>query len=183
MAKGVFNTYNKSKMGNNFKFLLYNRIVLYFVFILAIGNLVYLGTSNDLTTIGIFALVGFLTSFFSKNMIVILCIALVVSAISKYGTSIRVSEGMESGDLPNIKLEDIKKNMGDAMNVLINGKSKKKSKDKDKSNDDVKAYPDKPITGEESSDLDTFTNDKKNTDTDKGNTKVSGNSVSNSSSA
>ena len=167
-------------MGNNFKFLLYNRIVLYFVFILAIGNLVYLGTSNDLTTIGIFALVGFLTSFFSKNMIVILCIALVVSAISKYGTSIRVSEGMESSDLTDIKLEDIKKNMGDAMNVLINGKSKKKSKDKEKEKDkdDVKGYPEKPITGEESSDFDTFTDNTK----DKGNSSVSGNSVSSSSS-
>ena len=181
MAKGGFSTYNKSKMGNNFKFLLYNRIVLYFVFILAIGNLVYLGTSNDLTTIGIFALVGFLTSFFSKNMIVILCIALVVSTISKYGTSVGVSEGMKPGD---IKLEDIKENMGDAMNVLFNGNSKKKS-NKETSNKET-------FNDEESSDSDTNkdknkgkgnTKDKdKGSSKDKGNSKVSGNSVSSSSS-
>jgi len=158
-------------MGNNFKFLLYNRIVLYFVFILAIGNLVYLGTSNDLTTIGIFALVGFLTSFFSKNMIVILCIALVVSAISKYGTSVGVSEGMKNSELPDIKLEDIKKNMGEAMTVLFNGKDKKDNfKSKSKSTDGYKDKGKDEDEEKESSDQD---DDVK----DKGNSKVSGNSI------
>jgi hypothetical protein len=47
-----------------------------------------------MTTIVVFILVGILTSFFSKNMLIILFIALTVSNVVKYGTSIR-QEGFE----------------------------------------------------------------------------------------
>jgi hypothetical protein len=68
--------------------LLNNRIVLIFIFVLALMNIVQLATFEDYFTISIFVLVGFLTSFFSKNMIVILCIGMAVSNILKYGTNI-----------------------------------------------------------------------------------------------
>jgi len=92
--KSIFSN-NNSKFSEKFKSLLSNRGVLYILFVLAIGNLFYLGTSNDIWTIAAFVLTGFLTSFFSKNMVVILCIALAVSSIIKYGTQNKMSEGFE----------------------------------------------------------------------------------------
>jgi len=49
----------------------------------------------------IFILVGFLTSFFSKNMIVIMVCALSVSNILKYGLGIRVQDGFTANDTEN----------------------------------------------------------------------------------
>ena len=54
----------------------------------------YLVSSSNYMFASIFIITGFLTSFFSKNMIVILTIALAVSAIMKYGTGVR-HEGFE----------------------------------------------------------------------------------------
>lgn len=43
-------------------------------------------------------LIGFLTSFFSKNMIVILCVALTLSTILKYGIQSSTQEGLTGAD-------------------------------------------------------------------------------------
>ena len=51
---------------------------------------------RDLRTPLIFILVSYVTSFFSKNMIVILSMGLVVANVFKYGTTFTVNEGMES---------------------------------------------------------------------------------------
>lgn len=77
------------------KSILYNRYLLYFVFAIALGNVVQLMTQQDHMSLVIMVVVGLLTSFFSKNMVVILCIALVVTNILKYGTKLRV-EGFAS---------------------------------------------------------------------------------------
>lgn len=74
--------------------ILHNVYVLYFIFFLSLANLYYLAISNDFLSVTIFILVGFLTSFFSKNMLIILFIALTLTNILKYGTSIR-NEGFE----------------------------------------------------------------------------------------
>ena len=66
---------------------------MYFIFALSFGNIVYLGSSGDFGNITIFALIGFLTTFFSKNMVVILSIALVFSSIIKYGINLKQNEG------------------------------------------------------------------------------------------
>ena len=70
---------------------LYCRWVLYLLFVLAIGNIYYLIMHNDVFTLAVFILVAFLTTFFSKNMVVILCISLVISTILK---SVQVKEGL-----------------------------------------------------------------------------------------
>lgn len=104
--KSIFSNNSNGKFSEKFKSLLSNRGVLYILFVLAIGNLFYLGTSNDIWTIAIFVLTGFLTSFFSKNMVVILCIALVVSSIIKYGIDPQMSEGfggLTDGDKNKIR--------------------------------------------------------------------------------
>lgn len=82
---------------------LYCRWVLYTVFILSIGNIYYLLLGGDYFTLAVFILVAFLTTFFSKNMVVILCISLVISTILK---SVQVKEGLE---LSNNDLNTIEK--------------------------------------------------------------------------
>lgn len=76
----------------NIKSVLYNRIVLYIFVFMALVNLMFFASTNDIRSLLTLLIVGFLTSFFSKNMIVILFISLVFTHILKYGTNI--SEGM-----------------------------------------------------------------------------------------
>ena len=73
--------------------ILHNKYVLYLIFIIALSNLLTLVYTYDYYSASIFVLIGFLTSFFSKNMIVILCIAIAFTNIIKYGAKAGV-EGM-----------------------------------------------------------------------------------------
>ena len=84
-------------MNKTFDFtnLLKSRIVLYIFFILSIAQLYTYSVTADYLSAVIFILVGFLVSFFSKNMIVIMCFALSLSYMLKYGESMRnIHEGM-----------------------------------------------------------------------------------------
>lgn len=65
--------------------VLQNKFVLYFVFMLAVGNLFHFVFRQDLMSVGIFIAAGLLTSFFSKNMTVIMVIAMVVANIFQIG--------------------------------------------------------------------------------------------------
>jgi hypothetical protein len=76
--------------------LLHNKFVLYFIFIIAVGNIFHYTFTYDLTSVAVFIVSGLLTSFFSKNMIVILVIAMVVSNIFRYGN--KGKEGYTSLD-------------------------------------------------------------------------------------
>jgi len=76
----------------NINSILYNRFVLYIFVFMALVNLMFFASTNDIRSLLTLLIVGFLTSFFSKNMIVILFISLVFTHILKYGTNI--SEGM-----------------------------------------------------------------------------------------
>lgn len=75
--------------------LLYNRWLLYAMFVIALVNLYLLSVSRDYTAIAVFILVGFLASFFSKNMMVILFIAVAITNLLKVGMSSGRMEGME----------------------------------------------------------------------------------------
>jgi len=97
-----FSPKNFLKMKYNLNPILHNRVVLYFIALLALGDVVYFLGINDITSFVILLLVGILTSFFSKNMIVILVVAMVIAHIVKYGSAAYVSEGMENQD------EDVK---------------------------------------------------------------------------
>ena len=87
LAKILKNTPNVSKKANE---LLHNRFILYFVFIIAVANLFHFVFSHDLMSVGVFIVVGLLTSFFSKNMIVIMVISIVVTHVVRFGNG---SEG------------------------------------------------------------------------------------------
>jgi hypothetical protein len=92
----VSKTLNVGKIDTNFKDLLHNRIVLYAFVIIALFDLFYFAQIRDNMSIAIFILLAFITTFFSKNMIVVLCIALVVTHVLKFGVK-QVSEGFEEG--------------------------------------------------------------------------------------
>ena len=68
--------------------LIHNKFVLYLIFIISLGNIFYLTMAGDVLTISLFALIGFITSFFTKNMVVILVIALTISFVLKNGTDL-----------------------------------------------------------------------------------------------
>jgi hypothetical protein len=78
----------KPNMNKLSKHILYNKYVLIFIFILAISNIIQFVLERDYFSTAILILVGFLTSFFSKNMVVIMVIGMVVANILKFGTKI-----------------------------------------------------------------------------------------------
>jgi hypothetical protein len=77
---------------------LHNKYVLYFILFISIINLYGLVSMGDMVTPAIFILVGFLTSFFSKNMMIVLLFGLLISNIFKLGSSLRMSEGLDDGE-------------------------------------------------------------------------------------
>jgi hypothetical protein len=107
-------------MNNLSKQLLYNKYVLIFIFILAIGNIIQFVSQGDYFSTAILILVGFLTSFFSKNMVVIMIVGMVVANILKYGTKITSpwKEGFdnhdEKDDSEKEEEDSSKKEKGDA---------------------------------------------------------------------
>lgn len=130
-----FSPKNLLKMKYNLNPILHNRIVLYFIALLAIGDIVYFLGINDITSFVILILVGILTSFFSKNMIVILVVAMVIAHIVKYGSAAYVSEGMETQD--EAKTNESK----ESMETKDSKKSDPSSEDpvkKDKKDDKIK---------------------------------------------
>ena len=68
----LLNTFNKSIQNLNLGAFLHNRFLLYILCILAIVNIVLLGNNRDYNSIIVLVVVSLLTSYFNKNMIVIL---------------------------------------------------------------------------------------------------------------
>lgn len=109
------------------KSLLKNKNFLYFVlFIASVNTFGYL-MMRQTEAVMLFALVGFLTTFFTKNMIIVLLTAIVVTNV--YAGSIlgvRIKEGMESNsdeDKEGMDHEEDKEGMGHE-----EGEKKKKGK-------------------------------------------------------
>jgi hypothetical protein len=103
--------YKMSNFGNilkNYRFVLNSRILLYFILILSIGDLIYFSLAGEMIFFFIYLVVGFLTSFFSKNMIVILVVAMTVTHILRFGKHAG-NEGMENKDDPISAFEEMKK--------------------------------------------------------------------------
>ena len=83
---------------SNMNVVLHNVFVLYFILLLSLANMFYLVTAKNYMFAAIFILVGFITSFFSKNMMVILCIALTVTNVLQFGKHAALEEGMSGDD-------------------------------------------------------------------------------------
>jgi hypothetical protein len=114
----------------NINSILYNRFVLYIFVFMALINLMFFASTNDIRSLLTLLIVGFLTSFFSKNMIVILFISLVFTHILKYGT--KINEGMENESEPVLDNSgnsiDVEKPKNDK-NIKENYSSDKKNRD------------------------------------------------------
>ena len=76
----------------NLKSLLKDKNVLYVVFFIAVINLVGFLMIQDLNAVFFMLIVGFLTSYFSKNMIIILLTALVATNLFATSRSVYVAE-------------------------------------------------------------------------------------------
>jgi len=86
------------KMKYNFNPVLQNQLVLYLFLFMTLTQVVLFVSNNDTTGIVLMCMVGFLTSFFSKNMIVILCVALTATNLLKRGMKQIGYEGFEDKD-------------------------------------------------------------------------------------
>ena len=81
------------------KFSLNHPVVLYFVLLVALADLLYLATAGKYEFAAIFIMIGFLTSFFSKNMTVIMVVAIVATSVLQFGRLAGV-EGLENKEEP-----------------------------------------------------------------------------------
>jgi len=95
--------------------ILHNKILLYAVFIFSLLNLFVFVNTGNYNHVAIFILIGFITSFFSKNMLVILLLSLILTNILKYGSTL--NEGFEEGaDGDDNEDEDEKKKKKEGLN-------------------------------------------------------------------
>ena len=92
------------KIRYNIAPILQNRFVLYFFCFITIIDVIYFTNINDIRSLITLVLVGFLTSFFNKNMIVILTIALSVTHMLKYGIG-NTYEGLENNESADVDTE------------------------------------------------------------------------------
>ena len=89
------------------KSIIYNRFFLYFVLFVSIINMTVYGLMGDIITPLIFILVGVITAYYSKNMLVILLTALVFSNIVKYGNKLAINmEGFAEGLTTNDETDE-----------------------------------------------------------------------------
>lgn len=78
--------------------LLHSQYILYILCLISLMHIIYFASTKDANALFIFLIVGFLTSFFSKNMIVILFIALVITHLLRCDIRKPTREGAENMD-------------------------------------------------------------------------------------
>jgi len=79
----------------NYNAVLNSRVLLYFILFLSVADLTFFSMVGDYISILVFFIVGGLTAFFSKNMMVIFTVAMVFTNILKFGRHSAI-EGMEN---------------------------------------------------------------------------------------
>jgi len=94
------------KMGNwmskTSQGLIGSKIVLYILVVLVIVNLYNYSMIGDEIYAGVMLIIGFLASFFSKNMIVILFTALAVTNLIRFGNELSSKEGFGGLDVDSL---------------------------------------------------------------------------------
>lgn len=117
--------------------LLYNKSILYLIFIISFGNFMLELIGGDFYFVVVYLIIGFLTTFFNKNMIVVLLMSTIFANILKYGN--KSTEGFEASD-ENILDEHDQANDDidnalpiDIQNKILGSDDKKKSKKHHKS--------------------------------------------------
>jgi len=78
--------------------IMYNRVFLYIVLFASLINMTAYGLMGDIITPLIFVLVGVITAYYNKNMLIILLTSLIFSNIVKYGSKLAINmEGFAEG--------------------------------------------------------------------------------------
>jgi hypothetical protein len=108
-----------------------NKYFLYFIVFLALSNVLGYLVTNKVNAVIFFALVAFLASNFSKNMTVILLVAIVATNLLMANKSMR--EGLENANMPELtdeqkaaakdkvdpdKLDSVDRQLGDGLKTL-----------------------------------------------------------------
>ena len=136
-----------------------NRVVLYVLAIIALIEILALAGMKDYNSVIIFLIIGFLASFFTKNMIVILLVAIVFTSVYRRLQEGAYEEGMENKegideedeeDKEDKEESDIKENIENKKEEkeeskdLKNANEKKKDESKDlkNANEKKKVYND-----------------------------------------
>lgn len=132
------------------KLSLNHPIVLYFVLLVALANLLYLSVAGKYEFAAIFVLIGFLTSFFSKNMTVILVVAMVATSVLQFGGAAGI-EGMEGKDdeAKPVEEEATKPAEEEAAKPVEEEAAKPVEKEAVKPVEKEVVKPTKPVTNEE----------------------------------
>jgi hypothetical protein len=133
----------------NFNSLLKDKNALYIVFVMAILNILGYLLMSNVDAIVFLLMVGFLTSYFSKNMIVILLVAMVSTNLfvavrnkgSKEGFGTKRKNDKDDKEDKDGEKEDDKKSDKDETNYKHTGSSD------DDSKEDVKGAEEKPKKG------------------------------------
>ena len=109
------------KIPKSFSKMLENKYVLYFVLFLTLVNLLGYMMLGNFNAIIFFILAAFLTANFSKNMIVVLSIPLILTSVFMVGKAVK--EGFEEMKPIDERIKDINKEIKekqDKMNTIIN---------------------------------------------------------------
>lgn len=95
MLKNLASKFNKQIKKVNVNSIKQNRIVLYVVGIFSLLYVLFLANQKDFNSVFVFAIVSFLLSFFTKNMILILITALLFTHFVKFTIHFK-KEGMSN---------------------------------------------------------------------------------------
>ena len=117
--------------------ILNNVFLLYLVLFISISDLLYMASNGAYVNVGVFVLAGYITSMFSKNMMVIMLVALAITNIYALGKSIVVKEGLtvDNDDEEEIDIDTKLKEEGEKdkkEEAESKKKHKKQHKDMDK---------------------------------------------------
>jgi len=86
--------------------ILHNRFLLYALLAVALIDVLYLLNTRDFTSVIVFILVAVLTTFFSKNMIIVLFVAICITYMLKHTKSLEGLEDMEEGEDEEIEIKE-----------------------------------------------------------------------------
>jgi hypothetical protein len=124
-----------SKQITSLNHLLHNRFLLYLLLLVVIVDIVYLIDTRDYKSLTTLLIIGLLTTFFSKNMIVVLFLAITLTNVLKYGVhaSNHYSNSMEgfTSDLDEGKLDEEPVSKKEIIKENDIGKDEKKVSKKD----------------------------------------------------
>ena len=111
--------------GKVFKNIIQSKVLLYFLSLVSILNVLFLGYIKDFQSVFTFLIVGLLMSFFSNNMIVILLTAIVFTNLIKITLKIQ-PEGMDNMKKKKKKVKENMETEEEDDSVVVSGEDKKK---------------------------------------------------------